>query len=154
MGLGLIPNVEKNESIKSEKVGCWSCWQLSCLCWKWSLCREAEPGVCMCVLVAQLCLTLCNSMDCSPPGSSVHGILLARILEWAATSSSRGSSQPRNQTCVSYTGRQIPYHYHSLPPGKPGAGKLNHAYDGTSHTCQVMTIVLDEISSDSGFLLA
>ena len=34
------------------------------------------------VLVAQLCLTLCNSMDCSPPGSSVWGILQARILEW------------------------------------------------------------------------
>ena len=40
---------------------------------------------CMC-LVAQLCLTLCNPMDCSPPGSSVHGILQARILEWVAMS--------------------------------------------------------------------
>ena len=41
--------------------------------------------ICSCVLVAQLCPTLCNSMDyCSPPGSSVHGILQARILEWVA----------------------------------------------------------------------
>ena len=39
--------------------------------------------VCVCVLVARLCLTLCYPMDCSPPGSSVHGILQARILEWA-----------------------------------------------------------------------
>ena len=38
--------------------------------------------VCVCVLVAQLCLTLCDPMDCSPPGSSVHGILQARRLEW------------------------------------------------------------------------
>ena len=46
--------------------------------------------------VAQLCLTLCNPMDCSPPGSSVHGILQARVLEWAAISFSRGSSRPRD----------------------------------------------------------
>ena len=45
--------------------------------------------------------TLCNSMDCSPPGSSVHGILQARILEWVAISSSRGSSQPKDWTQVS-----------------------------------------------------
>ena len=42
--------------------------------------------------VAQLCLTLCDPMDCSPPGSSVHGILQVRILEWVAISLSRGSS--------------------------------------------------------------
>ena len=44
------------------------------------------------VLVVQLCLTLCDPMDCSLPGSSVHGILQARILEWLAISYSRGSS--------------------------------------------------------------
>ena len=53
------------------------------------------------MLVTQSCLTLCNPMDCSQPGSSVHGILQARILEWIAMPSSRGSSQPRNQTRVS-----------------------------------------------------
>ena len=46
----------------------------------------------MCVLVAQSCLTLCDPMDCSPPGSSVHGILQARILEWVAIPFSRGPS--------------------------------------------------------------
>ena len=51
--------------------------------------------VCVCVLVAQSCLTLCNTMDCSPPGSSVHGILQAGILEWVAIPFSRGSPQPR-----------------------------------------------------------
>ena len=57
-----------------------------------------------CVLVAQLCPSLCNSMDCSPQGSSVHGILEARILEWVSVSFSRGSSKPRDQThdaCIS-----------------------------------------------------
>ena len=51
--------------------------------------------------VAQLCMALCDPMDCSPPGSSVHRILQARILELVAVPFSRGSSQPRNQTQVS-----------------------------------------------------
>ena len=55
----------------------------------------------LCVLVTQLCLTLCDSMDCSPPGSSVHGNLQARLLEWVDFPSSRGSSQPRYWTQVS-----------------------------------------------------
>ena len=53
------------------------------------------------ILVAQLCLTLCDPMNCSPPGSSVHGILPARTLEWLAIPFSKGSSQPRDQTQVS-----------------------------------------------------
>ena len=48
------------------------------------------------VLVAQSCLTLCDPMDCSPPGSSVHGFLQARVLEWVAISSSMGFSQLRD----------------------------------------------------------
>ena len=62
-------------------------------------------GVC-----TQLCPTLCGPMDCSPPGSSVHGIFQARILAWAAVSSSRASSQPRDWSlisCVSCIGRRI-----------------------------------------------
>ena len=54
------------------------------------------------VLVAQLCPTLGDPMNCSPPGSSVPGISQARILEWVAISSSRLSSQPRDWTQVSY----------------------------------------------------
>ena len=50
--------------------------------------------------VAQSCPNLCDPMDCSPPGSFIHGILQARILEWVAISFSRGSSQPRDQTQV------------------------------------------------------
>ena len=53
--------------------------------------------------VAQSCLTLCDPMDCSLPGSSIHEILQARILECIAISLSRGSSQPRDLTQVSHT---------------------------------------------------
>ena len=53
------------------------------------------------VLVTQLYPTLCDPMDCSPPGSSVHGILQARILAWVAIQFLRGSSWPRSQTRVS-----------------------------------------------------
>ena len=53
---------------------------------------------CVCAKSLQLCPTLCNPMDCSLPGSSVHGILQARILERVSISFSRGSSQPRNWT--------------------------------------------------------
>ena len=51
--------------------------------------------------VAQSCLTVCNPVDCTPPGSSVHGILQARKVEWVPMPSSRGSSQPRGRTLVS-----------------------------------------------------
>ena len=59
-----------------------------------------KTPVCVCVLVSQLCPTLCNPMDCSPPGSSLHGILQARMLEWIAIPFSRGSSRARDQTQV------------------------------------------------------
>ena len=67
----------------------------------------------MCAKLLQSCLTLCDPMDCNPPGSSVHGILQARRLEWAAVPFSRGSSQPRDRSHVSYVscmGRQVLYH--------------------------------------------
>ena len=53
---------------------------------------------------------LCDPMNCSPPGSSVHGTFQARVLEWVVISSSRGSSWPRDWTCVSCSTRQILYH--------------------------------------------
>ena len=52
--------------------------------------------------VTQSCLTLCDPMNCSPPGSSVHEIFQARVLEWVAISFSRGSSQTRDQTWLSH----------------------------------------------------
>ena len=62
---------------------------------------------CIHAKLLQSCLTLCDAMDCSPPRSSVHGILQARILEWVAIPFSGGSSQPRDGTCISFTGRGI-----------------------------------------------
>ena len=59
------------------------------------------PNLIKLKLVTQSCLTLCDPMDCSPPGSSIHGILQARVQEWVAISFSRGSSWPRDQTWVS-----------------------------------------------------
>ena len=64
--------------------------------------------------VAQPCPTLCDLTDCSPPGSPLHGISQARILEWVAISSSKGYSRPRDWTrvsCTSCTGRQILYRW-------------------------------------------
>ena len=65
----------------------------------WLKMRVVESSVK--VLVTQSCLTLCNPMDCSQSGSSVHGILQARILEWVAISFSKVSLQPRGRTRVS-----------------------------------------------------
>ena len=59
-----------------------------------------SPGQVEHTKLLQLCPLLCDPIDCSPPGSSVHGILQARILEWVAVSSSKGSSQIRDQTRV------------------------------------------------------
>ena len=61
--------------------------------------------------VTQLCLTLWDVMDYSLPGSSVHGTFQARILEWVAISSFRGSSQPRDWICISCIGRWLLYHW-------------------------------------------
>ena len=87
---------------------------LSVHCW-WTLCSSMFPLkdisqtlfrnhpnslILTCMLVAQSCLTQCNPMDCSPPGSSVHGILQARILEWVAMPSSRASFQPGIKLCL------------------------------------------------------
>ena len=64
----------------------------------------------------QSLLALCDHMDCSPPGCSLHGISQARILEWVAISFSRGSSQPRDRTWISCIGRRILYLCHLRSP--------------------------------------
>ena len=77
------------------------------------------------VLVAQSCLTLCNPIDCRLLGCSVHGILQARILEWVAIFSCRGSSTPRDWTQVSHIASRF---FTSWATGKPkntGVGSLS-----------------------------
>ena len=76
---------------------------------KWDICEVfrkilaySKPFIAAVLcLVTQLCPALCDPMDCSPPASSVHGILQARTLECVAMPSSRGSSWPKDRTCVS-----------------------------------------------------
>ena len=72
-------------------------------------------SVCVCS-APQLFLPLCNPKSCTPPGSSVHGISQARILDWVATSFFRGSSKPRNQTYVSYMAGRF---FTTEPSGSP-----------------------------------
>ena len=73
----------------------------------------------VCSKSPQSCLkTVYDPKDCSPPGSSVHGILQARILECVAVPFSRGSSWPRDQTGISHTGGRF---FAIEPPGKPGS---------------------------------
>ena len=78
---------------------------------------RAGPDMCMHAKWLRLCRTFFDPLDCSPPGSSVRGILQARILEWVAMSFSRGSSQPRDRpstSSFSCIGRRV-----LGPPGKP-----------------------------------
>ena len=77
--------------------------------------EKFQRVVCVCV---QLCLTLCDPMYCSPPGSSVHRISQARILEWVSIPFSRGSLWLRDQTWVSCIGRQIYHQRHLEGPSK------------------------------------
>ena len=85
----------------------------SILAWKNPMDRESE--------VAQWCLTLCDPMDCNLPGSSIHGIFQARIVEWIVISFSRGSSQARDRTQVSCIAGRL---YHLSHQGIPWIEKL------------------------------
>ena len=79
----------------------------------YSLC---SPCFCCCS-ISKSCPTLCKSMNCSLPGFSVHGIFQAKILKWVAISYSRGSSPPRDGTCISCIsciGRWIVYHWKKI----------------------------------------
>ena len=78
--------------------------------------KEVVRIVCMPAQWLQWCLTLCNPMDCSPPGFSVHRILQARVLEWVVIPSSRGSSQSRDLS-VSPAWQADSYLLLSLSPG-------------------------------------
>ena len=78
-------------------------------------CKKLQPMIAQSL---QSCLILCDPMDCSPPCSSVHGILQARILEWVVMPSSR-SSQSRDQTLISWVSCVAERLFTSEPPEKP-----------------------------------
>ena len=73
----------------------------------------------------QSCPTLCSPTDCNPPGSSIQGVLQARILGWVATAASRGSSRPRDQMHpgISCTGRWVLHHYCTRGPSPKSHGR-------------------------------
>ena len=77
------------------------------------------------VLVAQSCLPLCEPMDCSPPGSPIHGMLQARILDWVAMPSSRGSSKPQIEPASpALAGRFFTMEPSASPPSNTERGSL------------------------------
>ena len=91
--------------------------------------------------VAQSCPTLCHPMDCSLPGSSVHRVFQARLLEWVAIPSSRESSQPRDQapvSCISCIGRWILYHFTTWEIHSMGFNKCMMSY---IHNCMILRLV-------------
>ena len=96
----------------------WMCRKEQCL-------NSVSLHIICCCLITQSCLTLGDPVVCGPPDSFVHGIPQARILEWVAFSSSRGSFWPRNQTRFSCIGVWV---FTTEPPGMPpilhGVGKL------------------------------
>ena len=106
-----VPAVRKTETFKP--------------CYLPDICPGVGLNLKKYVLVAQLCLTLCDPMNYRPPGSSVHGILQARILEWVAISFFRGSFRSRNRTQASCTAGRVFTDWArrealpSKPPGKP-----------------------------------
>ena len=78
---------------------------------------------------AQLCPTLCDPLDCSPAGSSVHGIFQARILEWVATSYSRGYSQPEDWTWFFMAlPQEAQYSLHGMPKKQPKQNTVSHSF--------------------------
>ena len=95
--------LRKNTRVNIMITSILSFYQWSCLA-----CTDCPQTVFLCICACVWVLSrsshvwLCDPMDCSLPGSSVHGILQARILEWVALLSSRGSSRPRNWTWISY----------------------------------------------------
>ena len=87
---------------------------------------HSGKGAC---LHAQSCTTLCDLKDCSQPGSSVHGISQARILEQVVIPSSRGSSWHRDRSCVSCTGWRILYHWAIYEVPFKGDKLLHHSHE-------------------------
>ena len=105
--------LEKTSMQKSEQTGTPDECPLNMPNRKLFLILEMPVCICVCAKLLQSSETLCDPTDCSPPGSSVHGILQARILGWVAMPFSRGSFQPRSRTCVFYVssiGKRVLYH--------------------------------------------
>ena len=102
-------------------------------------------SACMHAQLLQLCPTLCNPMDYSPPGSLVHGIFQARILEWVAMPFSRGSSWPRDQTHISWISCFAGRFFAIEPPGKPKLDPYLMPYSKANSTLNKLLSVEEKI---------
>ena len=89
----------------------------------------------VCARSLQSCPTLCNPLDCSPPGLSVHGVSQARILEWVAMPFSRGSSWPRDQTCITCVSSTAGGLFTTKPPGKSFEA---HQFSSVAQLCPTL----------------
>ena len=136
--MGYYSALKRNEILSHNSIISYTCFMVSLPCTQ-SLPRLSHLWLYLCVslhlshttilsnlffllracVLRQSCPTLCDPVDCSPPGSSVRGILQARILQWVAMSSSRESSQPRDGTWISclwyWQIKSLPL----VPPRKP-----------------------------------
>ena len=115
--------------------------------------KDSDCGLrlCGCLLNCFNHVQLCSAIDCSPPGSSLHGILLARMLEWVAMPSSRRSSWPRDWTGVSYVcciDRQVLYHWHHL--GSPRLRLLLLSHFNHARLCVTPQIAAHQASLSLG----
>ena len=102
----LCPSLSPRVCLNSYPLSRWCLLIISSSTAPFSFCLQSFPALsltCDWLLVTQSCPTLCHPMDCSPPGSYVHGINQTKKLEWVAIPFSRESSQPRDRTQVSYT---------------------------------------------------
>ena len=114
LGNKLSPNKRTDRIGQSRLKSLYSTTKITPYSWEGE--REILRWSTLCLWRAkslQSCLTLCKTIDCSPPDSSVHEILQTRILEGVAMPSSRGSSKPGDWTCISYVfciGRPVLYH--------------------------------------------
>ena len=118
---------------------------------------SVSEGACVCAKLIQPYLILCDRIDYSPRGSSVHGILQARILECVAMPSSRGSSRPRDQTGISYT--YLEWQVGCLPLALPGKPRVRYTcwvfpFLSISLYANTITILLNYFSTTAHRLWA
>ena len=116
--MSIITNCSSNWLDKRDKADLGKCWQRQNLDWDVHVSQAGSREECGGGdgWVAQSRPTLCSPMDCSPPGSTVHGISQARIPDWDAISFSRGPSWPRDWTHISCMAGGF---FATEPPGKP-----------------------------------
>ena len=133
MNISYLSLKKKERKKENPNICCFStpiCWVLFCCCCFLQYTNLIYPGDCIGFVL--ICVWLYNPMDCSLPGSSVHGIFQARILEWVVISFSRGSSQPRDETRVSCNSCIAGRLFTTEPLGKPHLSW----YNGKEFVCQ------------------